>query len=70
MRRRLGGSGPRGPGSPNNYTIIPRCWVNLPFGRNHPACLKFVVSKSFAITPLEKREGILKEARVCVKAVR
>jgi hypothetical protein len=24
--------------------------VNLPFGRNHPAYIKFVVSKSFAIT--------------------
>jgi hypothetical protein len=24
--------------------------MNLPFGRNHPAYIKFVVSKSFAIT--------------------
>jgi ATP-dependent Clp protease ATP-binding subunit ClpX len=30
--------------------MIHICWVNLPFGRNHPAYLKFVVPKSFAIT--------------------
>jgi hypothetical protein len=30
--------------------MIPLCWVNLPYGRNHPAYVKFVVSMSFAIT--------------------
>jgi hypothetical protein len=29
--------------------MIHICWVNLPYGRNHPANVKFVVSKSFAI---------------------
>jgi hypothetical protein len=55
MRRRPGGPGPQGPGSPNISKIISMCWMNLPFGRNHPAYLKFVVSKSFAIA-----SGILK----------
>ncbi len=30
--------------------MIPLCWVNLPFGQNHPTYLKFVVSMYFAIT--------------------
>jgi hypothetical protein len=50
IKRRLGGSGPQGPGSPNMSKIISMCWMNLPFGQNHPAYIKFVVSKSFAIT--------------------
>jgi hypothetical protein len=33
--------------------MIPLCWVNLPFGQNHPTYLKFVVSMYFAITSLK-----------------
>jgi hypothetical protein len=35
--------------------MIPLCWVNLPFGQNHPTYLKFVVSMYFAITSYKSR---------------
>jgi hypothetical protein len=54
MKRRLGGSGPQGPGSPNTSIMISMCWVNLPFGQNHPTYIKFVVSMNFAITSGER----------------
>jgi hypothetical protein len=54
----LGGSGPQGPGVPNISKMISMCWMNLPFGRNLPAYIKFVVSKSFAITSLEIKNDI------------
>jgi hypothetical protein len=34
--------------------MISMCWVNLPFGQNHPTYIKFVVSMSFAITSSKK----------------
>jgi hypothetical protein len=54
IKRRLGGSGQQGPCVHNISKMISMCWMNMPFGRNHPARVKFVVSLSFAIASVKK----------------